>query len=262
MPGDVEVNGAERIDNIVAVPDRALGDAVFKVTAEGCTSFVTAAGKGLWPGESRPCRIVRPRPAVFRIEGVMEGPEVALPTRRRDVQTAAALEVHPRRENVHVHSLRRVLVAVKDRGPGVAVLVDAGPSDFLEAIEGLLDLVAGGAVLRRPCEDGGRVTVFVLGAVGNQRDLVRIAAEHFHLVALRAGVITIGEKVVHRGRGAAGAVTEEADDHRFVGEGGRTSARARSISWSRVKTARASAAERWVLAHRASWFRLTPMRAT
>ena len=201
---------------------------------------------------------------VGRLEGgdhVAAVPEIALPTRRRDVEAPPRLKVYPSGEDVDMDSLRRVLVAVEHRRPGVAVRVDPRPCDLLEAIERALDLVAGGLVLGRPRQHRGAVAVLVAAGVGDLGDLVRIAAQDLDLVALLAGVIAVGEKVGRRGRGAAGAVPDEAGDHRPVAFG-RSAASSCSMSRSCARTSRASAASRWVFAHRASWFRLTPTRPT
>jgi len=198
---------------------------------------------------------------VLRVEGLLKAPEVALPSGGRDVEAAPRLEIDARREDVHVHALRGVLVAMKDRGPGVAVVLDPCPGDFLEAVEDLFHLVAGGVVLGRPGQHRRGVAMLVAAAVGDLDDLMRITAQDLDLVALLAGVIAVGEKVVRRGLGAAGAVAEEADDHRAPAFG-RNAATWRSTSRSCARTWRASAALRWVLAHFASWFRLTPTRAT
>lgn len=199
---------------------------------------------------------------MFGVEDAFERPEVALPARGRDVEAPAGLKIDPGREHVHVHPLRRVLMAVKERRPGVPVRVDPRPGEFLEPIDRLLDLGGGGVVLGRPRQHRGAVAVLVAAGVGDLGDLVRIAAQDLDLVALLTGVIAVGEKVVGRGRSAAGAVPDEAGDHRSTRRPGRSAASSRSTARSCSRTSSASAAPRWVLAHLASWFRLTPTRAT
>ena len=93
-------------------------------------------------------RVVGAVPAVLVVEGVAQRVEGLLPAGRRDVEAAARLQVAAGGEDVHVDPVP--VLAVQDRGPGVAVRLQSRPCRLLELIEDGPDLRVGRTVLRRP----------------------------------------------------------------------------------------------------------------
>ena len=97
-------------------------------------------------------RVVGAAPAVLVVEAVAQRIEGLLPPGRCDVQAAARLQVAAGGEDVHVDPVP--VLAVQDRGPGVAVRLQARPRRLLELVEDGPDLLVGRPVLRRPRDHG------------------------------------------------------------------------------------------------------------
>ena len=80
----------------------------------------------------RPLQIVRTAPAVLVVLPVPQCVKGLLPSGSRNIQALAGLKIHPRRQDVHVHTPARF--AVLDRCPGVAVRFQPRPGGFLELV--------------------------------------------------------------------------------------------------------------------------------
>ena len=186
------------------------------------------------------------------------GSNVFLPARGSDVQALPGLQIDPRRQHVDV---RLVAVPVGDRRPRVAVPLQPRPGGLLELVQHLADLLSGRAVLRSPGDHPRRVLVLEVQAVRDGLDGLRIAAQDLHLVTDLAARPAIGEQVVRR----RGRAAMELHHHgASSGSGGslRSAASVSATSSNRERTTTASSAPLWVFAHRASWLRLFPIRAS
>ena len=133
------------------------------------------------PQHPLPLRVVRPAPSVLFVEPVAQRCVRPLPVRRRYVQALARLQVHPRRQHVHVRPTLRI--PVQHCRPAVAVRLKASPGKPLELIQRLIDLLIGRLIFRRPGDHPRRVLVLELKRLGHVRNLDRIAAQHFHFLA-------------------------------------------------------------------------------
>ena len=155
------------------------------------------------------------------------------------------------------------VLPVQNRRPGVAVGLQPRPGRLLELVEDSPDLCVGGPVLRRPRDHARGVLPLEAQGVGKGGHLVRVAAQNLDARSHPSGGIAFADEIVGRGASGAGAARGEANEHRHgLRRGGRrraTNARTRR-GWR--SPSRPSVAEVWVLAQRASWFRLLPMRAT
>ncbi|MDE2658681.1 MAG: hypothetical protein OXI45_00525, partial [Acidobacteriota bacterium] len=141
MARHFEARFPQRGDDIGALPHHAVLDTLEQVVADQvaggcfepkpgpqpCRLDVGAVAGLLHPG---PCRIIRASPAVFVVEGVPQRAEGLLPTRRRDVEAAAGLQVAPGGEDMGVSTA--ALLAVQHGRPCVAVGLQPRPSRLLE----------------------------------------------------------------------------------------------------------------------------------
>ena len=138
-----------------------------------------AQGRGVFVGRvtrlkvALPLRIVRTRPAVFRILPVPQRRKIPLPARRGDVQAFARLQIHAGGQDVDVHT--PVCRVVLHGRPGVAVRVQARPGGRLELIEDGRDVGGGRLVLWSPGNHAGGVRVGELQPVGDGRHKRRVA---------------------------------------------------------------------------------------
>ena len=140
-----------------------------------------------------PCslRIVWAAPAILVVLPVPQRVKRLLPARCRDIQALAGLQIHSRRQDMHVDT--RARFAVLDGRPGVAVRLQPCPGGFLELVHHAADLRIARIVLRCPGNDARRVLVLELKRIGHSRHLVRIAPQHFHFfrVLLRVPVLIL-----------------------------------------------------------------------
>ena len=129
-------------------------------------------------------RIVRAAPAVLEVAGLDERAIGLLPARRRDVEALARLQVAPRGEHMHVHAA--IGRAVLHRRPRVAIRRQPGPGGLLELVEHPVNVLVARLILRRPGDHARRVFVVELQRVGHRGHVVRIAAQHRHVLPDRA----------------------------------------------------------------------------
>lgn len=217
-------------------------------------------------------------PAVGLVHQVAQAVEGAFVAGRGDVETAPAVQLHARRAEMQLDA---ILVGVAHPEAGVAVGIEAGEGDLLEAVDHLLLLVFGGGVLAGEADDTGAIGPFVRASVDQVDHALGIAAHdlrqrlagHRHGLAGRIAdqiaVVVIGKhgaggQVFDRPRAATLAVWEELDQH----PGGlrcwaMISANRRSMPTSAAATRRASTslarpARVAVLSHRAIWLRFPP----
>ena len=186
---------------------------------------------------------------------VPEGPEGLFPPRRRDVQALARLQIDPRREHMDVDAAFRV--PVLDGAPGVPVRLQPGPGGLLELLEHFPDLPIRRVILRRPGDHAGGARVRELQGVGHGLDLGRIADQNLDALPLPALGVLLSGQVLRRSSSPAA----EANHHRG---GSSTPANVRISRRNATRCAMtwtASAPPLWVLAQRAIWFRLLPIRA-
>ena len=138
-----------------------------------------AQGRGLLVGRvtrlkvALPLRIVRTRPAVFRILPVPQRRKIPLPAWRGDVQAFARLQIHAGGQDVDVHT--PVCRVVLHGRPGVAVGVQARPGGGLELIEDGRDVGGSGVVFGSPGNHAGGVRVGELQPVCNGGHKFRVA---------------------------------------------------------------------------------------
>ena len=99
------------------------------------------------------------------VEGVSERIERPLPTRRRDVEAPAGLQVAPSGEDMDVSA--SAFLTVQHGRPGVAVGLQPRPRRLLELVEHSFDLLVGGVVVRCPGDHTGRVPVLEVERVGH-----------------------------------------------------------------------------------------------
>ena len=142
----------------------------------------------------RPRRVIRAAPALVEVQGLDQGVVGLLPARRRDVEALAGLQVAPRGEHMHVHAA--VGRAVLHRRPRVAILGQPGPGGLLELVEHPVDVVVAWPVLRGPGDHARRVLVVELQRVGHRGHVVRIAAQHRHVVPDLALAVQLARQVV------------------------------------------------------------------
>ena len=128
----------------------------------------------------RPRRVIRAAPAVVEIAGLNQWAVGLLPPRRRDIEALARLQVAPRGEHMHVHAA--VGLAVPHRRPAVAIRGQPGPGGLLDFVEHPVDVPVARPILRRPGDHARGVCVVELQRVGHCGHLVRIAAQHRHVV--------------------------------------------------------------------------------
>ena len=154
----------------------------------------------------RPLGIVRAAPAVLMVLPVSQSVKRLLPSGGRDIEALAGLQIHPRRQNMHVDATARF--AVLDGRPGVAIRFKPGPGGFLELVHHAADLRGARGVLRRPGDDARGVLVLELQRVGHGGHLVRVAAQNLHffpvlflvLFPLLGGGTQLAGEVVRRCR--------------------------------------------------------------
>ena len=94
-----------------------------------------------------------------------------------------------------------LLAVMPDRGPGVAVRIQAGPGQALELIEDLVNLLRRRFVFRRPGNHAGRQPVLEVQGIGNLAHAERIAAQYHHALARPAFVVVCILEIL--GRAAA-----------------------------------------------------------
>ena len=148
---------------------------------------------------------------MFVVEGIPERAEGLLPARRRNVEAAAGLQVAPCGEHMDVSAT--ALLTVEHGRPGVAVGFEPGPCRLLEGVQHRFDLLVGGLVLRRPCNQAGGVPVLELQRVGQGRHFVRISPEHLDAFTRLPGRVPLPEEVVGRAPRRSGPVGEEPNQH-------------------------------------------------
>ena len=138
------------------------------------------------------------------VEGVAERIERPLPTRRRDIEASAGLQIAPSGEDMHVSA--SALLTVQDGRPCVAVGLQPGPSRLLELVEHSFDLFVGGVVVRCPGDYAGGVPVLEVERVGDCGHHVRVPAQHLDALAQLSGGVSLPEEVACRLAGRAGPV--------------------------------------------------------
>ena len=146
------------------------------------------------------------------VEGVAERIERPLPSRRGNVETPAGLKVAPRGEDVDMGAA--ALLSVQHSRPCVAVGFESGPSRLLEGVQYRLDLLVGGAVVRRPCDHAGGVPVLELQRVGDRGHHVGVAPQHLDTLARLSCRVLLPEQVLGRGARRPGPVREKLNVHR------------------------------------------------
>ena len=200
----------------------------------------------------RPCRIVRAAPVVLVVLPVPEGIEGLLPAGGSDVQTLTRLQIDPRRE--HMEMDPAVALPVLNGAPGVAVGFQPGPGRLLELVEHLPDLRVGRIIARSPGDHGGRALVLEAQGVGQLLHLEGVASQHLHALPLPALA------VLRAGQVGGAPAAAEANHHRPGPPRRRTlgSPAARRSGGLRPEP---PLPPLWVLAQRAIWFRLFPIRA-
>ena len=161
---------------------------------------------------SGPGRIVRAAPAVLAVEGVAERIERLPPAGRGNVEAAAGLKVAPGREDVDVGA--SALLAVKHGRPCVAVGLQPRPGRLLEGVQYRLDLLVGGAVVRRPGDHAGRVPVLELQRIGDRGHHVGVPPQDFDALARLPGRVLLSEEVLGRSPRRPGPVREKLNVHR------------------------------------------------
>ena len=167
--------------------------------------------------DPRPGRIVRAAPAVLAVLPVPERPEGLFPSRRRDVQALARLQIDPRREHVDVDAAFRV--PVLNGAPDVPVRLQPGPGGFLELLQHFPDLPVRRVVLRSPGDHPGGALVRELQGVGHGLDLGRIADQNLDALPLPALGVLLSGQVLRRSSSPAA----EANHHRSAPPAGERS---------------------------------------
>ncbi len=204
------------------VPDQVTGGGFEPETGPQLRRLDIGAVSGLL--HSGPSRIVRPRPAVFVVEGVPEGAEGLLPSRRGNVEAPAGLQFAPRGEDVDVSA--SAALAVQHGSPGVSVALQSRPGRLLEGVQDRLDLLVGGSVLRCPSDHARRVLVLEGKRVGDGGHHVRVPAQHLDALARLPGRVPLPEEVAGRRPGRAGPAREKLNQHRRPGSRSERASRA------------------------------------
>jgi len=221
-----EARLTQRGDDIVAVAHHAVLDALEQVVPD------QAAGGGFEPKPgsqlrrldvgavsglmySGPGRIVGTAPAVLVVEGVPERIECPLPARRGNVQAPPGFKVAPGREDVDVGTA--ALLTVQYRRPCVSVGLQPRPGRLLEGVQNRLDLLVGGAVVRRPGDHAGGVPVLEVERVGHRGHHFRVPPQDFDALARLPGRVPLPEEVFGRSPGRPGPVREKLNVHRDPG---------------------------------------------
>ncbi len=145
------------------------------------------------------------------VERVPQRVEGRLPSRRRDVQALARLQITPRRQHMHVYAASRL--PMQHRRPGVALLFEPRPGRALELVQRLLDLVLAGIVLWRPGDHPRGVAVLELQAVGHLRHLPRIPPQHLDFFPLLPGRVLLLQQVFGRRSSRSRSPGEELNVH-------------------------------------------------
>ena len=170
-----------------------------------------------------PCslRIVWAAPAILVVLPVPQRVKRLLPARCRDIQALAGLQIHSRRQDMHVDPAARF--SVLDGRPGVAVRLQPCPGGFLELVHHPFYLRVARGILRRPGDHARGVLVLELQRVGHGGHLVRVAAQNFHFFRVLFLVLvlllvprgeSLASEIVRRLRRRSGAVSEKLDHHR------------------------------------------------
>ena len=192
-------------DHVGAALYRAVLDALHQVVADQVSRVGLVFESGSQPRRldvgsmarslrPRPRRVVRAAPAVLVVEGVAKRIERPLPAGGRDIEAAARLEVALRGEDVRVDAA--AALAVQHRRPRVAVRLQSRPRDLLELVQDGFDLLAGGLVLRRPRDHGGRVLLLEVERVGHGGHHVRVPAPHFDALALPSLGVQLADEIL------------------------------------------------------------------
>ena len=173
-------------DGIRPVPYRAVLDTLEQVVADQVVGGglerepgpqLRRLDVGAVPGllHPRPRRVIRPAPAVFGVEGVAERVECLLPTRRRDVEAPAGLQIAARGEDVNLNAA--AALAVHHRRPGVAIELEPRPGRLFKGIHDRADLRVGRRVVRCPGNHARGVLVLERQRVGHCGHLMGIPPE-------------------------------------------------------------------------------------
>ena len=195
------------------VPDQVAGGGLEREAGTQVRRLDVGAVPGLL--HPRPCRVIRPAPAVFGVEGVAERVECLLPPGGRDVEAPAGLQVAPRGQDMHVSAA--AALAVQHGGPGVAVGFEPGPGRLLEVIENRADLGVGRLVVRRPGDHARGVLVLERQRVGHRGHPMGIPAQHLDALARLSRRVPRPEEVVGRVPRRAGSASQELNVHRGRG---------------------------------------------
>ena len=147
-------------------------------------------------------RIVRAAPGVLDVAGLDQRPIGLLPTRRRDIEALTRLHVTPGGEHMHVNAAIRL--AVPHRRPSVPIRLQPGPGGLLELVEHPVDVRVARRVLWSPGDHARRVPVLELQRVSHHGHLVRVAAQHRHVVPDLALAVRLAREVGGRRLGRAG----------------------------------------------------------
>ncbi|MDE2980980.1 MAG: hypothetical protein OXU74_07265 [Gemmatimonadota bacterium] len=226
MARHFEARPPQRGDDIGTVAHHSVLDAVEQVVPDQ----VARGGFEPGPGSQLRCldvgavsgllhsgsvRIVGTAPAVLVVEGVAERIERLLPARRGNVQAPPGFKVAPSREDVDVGTATSL--AVQYRRPCVPVGLQPRPGRLLEGVQNRLDLLVGGAVVRRPGDHAGRVPVLEVEGVGHRGHHFRVPPQDFDALARLPGRVPLPEEVVGRSPGRPGPVREKLNVHRDPG---------------------------------------------
>ena len=145
------------------------------------------------------------------VEVFLKGGILLFPPWRRDVQTLAGGQLAAGREDMHMDAA--LIVAVLNGTPSIAIGLHAGPSEPLELIERLPDLLIGRPVLGAPGNHGRCVLVFEVERVGQGCNLVGIPAQDANVCPLFSFPIELLGEVAGRADSRSGAVLGELNQH-------------------------------------------------
>jgi len=210
LAGHLEAGLLQRGDHVGAALHHAVLDPLQEVVADQLAraGFHFQAGPqprrldvGAVAGLLRlgPRRVVGASPAVLVVEGVAQRAEGLLPAGGRDVQAAARLQVVACGEDVHVDP--GAVLAVQDRGPGVAVRLQPGPGRLLELVEDGPDLRIARSVLRRPRDHARGELALELQRVGDIGHVVRVPAQDLDARSHPPGGVAFADEIVGGGAG-------------------------------------------------------------
>ena len=105
-------------------------------------------------------------------------------------------------------------LAVQDRRPRVAVLLQSRPRRLLELVEDGFDLLIRWLVVRRPRDHGRRVLALEVERVGHGGHHVRVPAQDFDALALLSRRVPLADEIPSGRPRRALPMGEELNEHR------------------------------------------------